>query len=195
MVAALFGVSGTGKTTTARKIIEKLPDASMVLSITTRSKKDSDIQGEYMYVWRWQFWLLEKLGFFAWVANHHENRYGTLKWSLKKALRRGDYLSIIILNKKAEDLLEYALGLNYQEQVTLIYILSPPENIQRERLKNRGDSDFEIAKRVRDGRKWDQEARESKIPYKFIRNEGLPEETAQEVIDFLGEINKEYNSV
>ena len=69
------------------------------------------------------------------------------------------------------------------------YILSPPEEELRRRLKLRGEDEAIIEKRVSDCKQWDEAATKSGIPYIFITNEELDrgvEKAALEILKYLG---------
>ena len=55
MIWSLTGSSASGKTTIARLIIEEVPNAKPLQSVTTRAVRASDIPGEYEYVNEMEF--------------------------------------------------------------------------------------------------------------------------------------------
>lgn len=188
MIVTISGASGVGKTTIGTSLLKRLFNARMIVSITTRDKRDSDNPGEYHYVSNWQFNLLDKFGAFLWTVDIHGNKYGTLKWSVKEALKRYDDIFVMLLvPDRVKNLLEYARKRGSEEFVASFYILSPSPTVLKKRLQDRGDSEFEIAKRIKDCEKWDTEAWKRDIPYIFIQNSSDDVEDA--VDDIIFDIN------
>ncbi len=195
MIVTISGASGSGKSTIAAGLYRKLGNASPVVSITTRTKRDNDNLGEYDYVSPFKFSLLNRLGSFLWTVFVHDEHYGTLKRSIRKALKRYDDVSVLILVPKCvTNLLEYAADRGSSDFVMSFYVLSPPPATLRKRLEGRGESELQIAKRIRECEKWDNEAHRSsmnnEIPYIFINNEGDVEDSVEQV---LAEINNKYD--
>jgi len=186
MIFTLSGASGAGKTSIARGLLKELPiDTRMVPSYTTstRQRRESDLPGEYKYISKFWFWLLEKIGVFIWTVYPHGNRYGTTKRWATKALKDDDTVYIMILTPKTiNDLRKFAEQTRYSNRIFSSYIVSPPQEILRERLGSRGDKEDEIEKRLADCIKWDSEARISGIPYEFVENNGVIEDTVERVI-------------
>ena len=188
MIVTISGASGAGKTTIANLLFKRLANAQPVVSITIREKRDNDNPGEYNYVPDWLFEFLKKLRFFLWTVTIHNNKYGTLKWSVNKALKRYDVISLMLLvPDKVKNLLEYSRERGLEELVTSFFILSPPPEILRKRLQNRGDSEFEIAKRIKDCEKWDSEALASDLPYIFVKNDSRVEDTIEDITSYIEE--------
>lgn len=98
MILTLTGASGVGKTTIASELLKKFPiDVRIVPSHTTRKPRDTDLPGEYRYVTKFRFWLMNLLGTFLWTVYPHGNSYGTVKRLVLKALRNGDKVHIMLL--------------------------------------------------------------------------------------------------
>ncbi len=188
MVVTISGASGAGKTTIEKSLLKRLTNIEVIVSVTTREKRDNDNPGEYKYVSKLRFRLRNKLGFFLWTVNIHGNWYGTLESSVKKALKKYDDISLMILvPDRVKNIWDYARERGLEESVISFYILSPSPTALRERLEKRGDSEFEIAKRIKDCEKWDAEALASDLPYIFIRNDDEIENTVENIISYLNE--------
>ncbi|WP_226795580.1 guanylate kinase [Altererythrobacter sp. CC-YST694] len=90
----LSSPSGAGKTTIARKILERVPGIAMSVSVTTRPMRPGEVDGkDYHFVDRPTFdRMVEEEEFLEW-AEVFGNCYGTPKAQIKAGLRAGqDFL-------------------------------------------------------------------------------------------------------
>mgnify|MGYP001559264842 FL=1 len=186
MILTLTGASGAGKTTIAGELLKKLPIyARMVPSYTTSTRKPrpTDLPGEYKYVSKFRFWFLKKIGAFLWTVYPHGNSYGTTKRWVSRALKDDSTVYVMLLFSDAiKKLNGFAEEVGYSNQVFSFFILSPAQEILRERLKSRGDEEGEIEKRIADCIKWDSEAKISDISYEFVENNSTIESVTEKVI-------------
>lgn len=186
MIVTLSGASGVGKTTIEKCLLKRLSNAKVVVSITTRDKRDNESPDEYRYISMFLFRFLNKLGAFLWTINIHDNWYGTLESSVKRALKRYDDISMMILvQDRVKHIRNYAQENGYEEFILSFYILSPSSEVLRKRLVDRGDNEFEIAKRIMDCEKWDAEALASDIPYIFVRNDDRLEIAVDDIVSHI----------
>lgn len=193
MIVTISGASGVGKTTIEKSLLKRLPNVEVVVSITTRCKRDNDNPDEYRYISKLFFRFLGKLGVFLWTVNTHDNWYGTLESSVRRALKRYDDISMMILvPDRVKNIWDYAREHGYEEFVLSFYILSPSQATLKERLGKRGDSESEIAKRIRDCELWDAEAQRAQlngsISYVFINNDtNDPEDAVNDIISHVNQ--------
>ena len=76
---------------------------------------------------------------------------------------------------------EYAPG-----KVLSIFILPPSEEELRRRLVARAtESAEEIERRIADCRKWEEEAKKSGVPYRFVRNDRTVEEAVEQIEEII----------
>ncbi len=186
MILTLTGASGAGKTTIARELLKKLPiNARMVPSYTIskfRKPRPTDLPGEYKHISQFRFWTLRITESFLWTVYPHGNSYGTTKRWVIRALRDDNTVYIMILTPDAVIKLgDFAEKTGYADQIFSYCVLSPSQEILRERLRARGDKEDEIKKRLADCVKWDSEAKASGVPYEFVKNEGTIESVTEEV--------------
>ncbi len=176
-IVTITGPSGSGKTTIARELLHKNPDWKLVLSLTTRKPRDSDLPGEYRCgVSSEEFRKREQLKEFLWIVSAHGNRYGTLRRCVDSALA-AKHISLMLLTPDAVPiLLDYAPG-----KVISFFIIPPDDAILRVRLEKRGEDPATIERRIADCKKWHQEALASRIPYLYITNCGPVEEAGQAI--------------
>lgn len=196
MIVTITGASASGKTTLQKYLLNNLANSKPIVSITSRNKRDSDNEGEYIYLskgfLKFVLWLESKIKIFLWTVEVHGNWYGTLRWSVNKALKNYDDVSIMILTPDAVRYLrKYANAQGSEEFITSFFILSPPTEILRKRLTARGDSEFDIATRIKDCEKWDSEAKRAEfmeeIPYVFVSNEGEIQDAANQIIEEIND--------
>ena len=92
--------------------------------------------------------------------------------------KKGIGMKVSILKPECIPVLqEYA-----KDSVIAFYILSPEENILRDRLIERGEhSAEEINQRIKECAEWDEKAKSSGISYVFIANNGTIEELVEQV--------------
>lgn len=187
MILTLTGASGAGKTTIAKRILEKLPNARMLTSYTTRQPRETDLRGEYSYISEEEFRAMQDRGEFLWAVFVHGIHYGTTLRSLQEAADKPKEIFIMILFYSVLlTLWSYAKKINLS--VYSSYILSPSPAILEERLNKREADPELIKKRIEDCLTWDDEAWNSGIPYFFVKNETTVEEAVDKVITRYGYI-------
>ncbi len=176
------GASGVGKTVIARTLLERFPFFGWLESITTRSIRPSNFPDEYVHVPEGEFlqWVSEEK-FVEWVQVHGNDYYGTLKTSLDRVLTDSDRIYL-----KTIDPVGLAKVHAYAPHALLpFYVLAPSEDILRQRLADRGESEETIRLRLHDCARWDSDARQSPIPYVCIQNEKTIEDVIEHIIDYL----------
>mgnify|MGYP001558826613 CR=1 FL=1 len=176
-IITLTGPSGAGKTVITRELLKNHPEWKMVLSLTSRGPRNSDLPGEYKCdVVQEEFFWRDRRGEFIWTVSAHGNIYGTLLADIQKALNSEYPLLMQILSESVKQLRSYA-----PNKVLSIFILPPDGSELKQRLEKRGESPEQIERRIADCKKWEEEARSSGIPYEFVRNDGTVEEAVEKV--------------
>lgn len=181
-IITISGPSGSGKTTLANHFLSLGPQFRMIESVTTRLPRERDRPGEFLYIAHEEFNQMEHEDKFLWVKQVHGKRYGTLRESVNKALTDFNF-SIMVITIECLPLL-YSNAMENAQKIFGLYILSPGEETLRLRMNKRGDDPHEIEKRIDECRGWDAQAREinEHTPFRFIRNEGTPDEFLEEVL-------------
>lgn len=141
----LIGPSGVGKTTLAEKA-QHDGLANRIITCTTRSPRPHEVSGQdYFFFSLEEFALRESHDEFVENEWIHGNRYGVLIRELSRALESG-HVAIVSLGyegaKRVKEL--------WPHQATIVGILPPSLETLRNRLKDRGTRDHEIALRLRE---------------------------------------------
>jgi guanylate kinase len=183
-IVSITGVTGAGKTTLAREIISKRPNARMVESITTRPRRPSDIPGEYRYVPLEEFAKLDAAKEFLWTAEHGGTHYGTMCSSILNTVAGKNMIGLMILVPDVLEHLRVFLRSSGHDH-TPIFLATPSMEVLYQRVAKRGD-DLEIFKRrYIESMGWEKAAEVSRIPFHFVANNGSIQETVTEVLTFL----------
>ncbi len=169
-LVTITGASGVGKTSIIKRFLEVRPYSRLIQSVTSRSARPTDLEGEYEYELAiGDFEQAEND--FLWVIPAHGNYYATRRKSICEFwLRRTPfYPGCMILVPEVLPLLRtYLVDC---DRLLSFYVLSPSEEELTRRLTARGDDKATIQKRIDDCRKWDAEALRSDIPYVFLSND------------------------
>lgn len=140
----ISGPSGAGKGTLVRLIKDRMPEAWLSVSATTRAPRAGEVDGrDYFFVTRDEFEsLIHTDGLLEW-ADVHGNRYGTPRAEVEKRVLEGVQVILEIDPQGALQVKER------DPDAVLIFILPPsPEELER-RLRARGtESECEIACRL-----------------------------------------------
>ncbi|MBU1644577.1 MAG: AAA family ATPase [Nanoarchaeota archaeon] len=183
-IITFTGASGVGKTTLAKKLLEK-NNFQLVTSTTTREARPSDSPREYEHISFYSFAELNEQNSFIWTAEHGGNHYGTKFKYIHNALN-APYTSIMILVPEVlPKLIDYA-----KEQILPFYIRSPGDEELKRRLIKREEPLESIEKRLKQSEDWEREAEDSKIPYRFIHNPFLRIEDAVREVRLYLNVNK-----
>lgn len=130
---AVSGPSGAGKGTLLSQVIERIPDAWVSVSATTRSPRPGEIEGVHYFFLDTDHFksLVEQDGFLEW-AQVHDNYYGTLKQSVIDHMNAGDQ---VILEIDVQGALQVRKAL---PEAHLVFIEPPSLEELERRLRQRG---------------------------------------------------------
>jgi guanylate kinase len=149
LMLVLSSPSGAGKSTIARNLLDKERDMSLSVSLTTRAKRGSEIDGtHYHFVSESEFLRYQANdGLLEW-AEVHGNYYGTPRDPAEQAMRQGKDMLFDIDWQGALQLFEKA-----RADVVSIFILPPSMAELKSRLERRAEDAPEvIAKRLENSR-------------------------------------------
>ena len=140
----LSAPSGGGKTTIARRLLDRRSDVGYSVSCTTRSPRPRERDGiDYRFLTREEFVRRRELGEFAESAEVHGNLYGTLRSEISRVLSAGLHVIMDIDVQGARQLRQVFPG-----SVT-VFVLPPSGEVLLERLRKRQtESPQQLVKRL-----------------------------------------------
>ncbi|HET7411670.1 MAG TPA: guanylate kinase, partial [Pararhizobium sp.] len=149
LMLVLSSPSGAGKSTIARTLLEHDPQLSLSVSVTTRKRRPSEIEGvHYKFVSMREFERLRDSDALIEWAEVHGNFYGTPRQAAEEALSDGHDMLFDIDWQGALQLQE-----KMSADVVSIFILPPTVKELRSRLHRRAeDSDEVIETRLTNAR-------------------------------------------
>lgn len=131
--------SGTGKTSLAKALVERMPDLAFSVSHTTRTPRPGEQHGvHYYFVSRKEFDEMVAAGRFLEHATVFGNSYGTSRGAIENLLRQGRNIILDIDWQGAR-----AVKQQMPEAVS-IFILPPTRAALQERLTARGQDSPEV---------------------------------------------------
>lgn len=141
----LAAASGTGKTSLARALVDRLPDVALSISHTTRPPRPGERDGEhYHFIGAEEFQAMVDRGEFLEHAEVFGNRYGTSRAAVEELLARGKRVIFDIDWQGARAIKRV------WPQAQSIFLLPPSRAALEQRLKNRRqDAPDVIAQRMR----------------------------------------------
>jgi guanylate kinase len=138
--------SGAGKTTLTRNLLEQEENVSLSISVTTRPRRPSEIDGvHYHFISKRRFEMMRDSDELLESAEVHGNYYGTPREPVEKALAEGrDVLFDIDWQGTAQ------LCKKMPDDVVSVFVLPPSAVELKSRLERRAeDADETIIRRLR----------------------------------------------
>lgn len=132
------GPSGSGKDTVLNKLVQNRDDIKVSVSMTTRDKRDGEIDGtHYYFVTREYFEKKVADNKMLEHAEYNGNMYGTPKDPVDEMLKAGKAVILEIEVQGAEKIRKL-----YPEAVS-IFLMPPSMRVLEERLRGRNSEDEE----------------------------------------------------
>jgi len=166
LMLILSSPSGAGKSTLTRTLSQKETNLDLSISVTTRERRPSEIDGvHYRFIAREDFDLLRARDDLLESAEVHGNGYGTPRRPVEDALKNGRDVLFDIDYQGTQQILEKA-----REDVVAIFILPPSMAELRSRLVRRAEDAPEvIARRLANAR--DEIARWTVYDYVIVNDD------------------------
>lgn len=145
VMLVLSSPSGAGKSTIARNLLAEFPDLTLSVSVTTRAKRGSEIEGKhYHFTSEKEFQRLVESDALLESASVHGNFYGTLRDPAERTMRQGKDMLFDIDWQGGKQLMEKA-----RADIVSIFILPPSmEELKRRLVRRAEDTEEVIAKRL-----------------------------------------------
>ncbi len=136
MLVLLSGVSGAGKDTIKKNLIERMDNVISLPSYTDREIRPGDIPGEtYNFVTKQEFEkMIENNELYEYDV-HHEHYYGTSRKLMNEKIASGK----IIVKDIEVNGVENLLKILKQDTKVITIFLRVPKEVLRHRLENRID--------------------------------------------------------
>jgi guanylate kinase len=146
IMLVLSSPSGAGKTTLTRNLLEQEENVALSISVTTRARRPSEIDGvHYFFVTKRRFEAMRDGGELLEWAEVHGNFYGTPREPVEKALAAGRDVLFDIDWQGTRQLLE-----KMRDDVVGVFVLPPTADELKTRLERRAeDSKSIIDERLR----------------------------------------------
>ena len=131
-VIILSAPSGAGKTSLARELIARRPDAALAVSHTTRAQRHGEVDGvDYHFINRARFDEMARAGSFIEHATVFGNQYGTSKHAVEDLFARGQHAILEIDWQGAR-----AVRAQYPRAQS-VFVMPPSLDALEQRLKSR----------------------------------------------------------
>jgi guanylate kinase len=145
-IVIVSGPSGVGKSTICKQIVERLNNAYLSISVTTRPKGPTEVDGrEYWFVSEKEFRERVDKGMLLEHAEVFGNSYGTPKDKVEEALASG---RIVILEIDVQGARQVKAIF---PDAVMIFILPPTAKVLAERIGRRGREDTKAAEQRLEG--------------------------------------------
>ncbi|WP_422373359.1 guanylate kinase [Hoeflea sp.] len=143
LMLVISSPSGAGKSTIARNVLEHDPGLSMSVSVTTRSRRASEIEGvHYHFKSQREFERMRASEALLEWAEVHGNFYGTPREAAEVAMAEGRDMLFDIDWQGAQQLQE-----KMSADVVSIFILPPSMDELRARLQRRAEDAEDVIER------------------------------------------------
>ncbi|WP_417768797.1 guanylate kinase [Stappia sp.] len=157
LMLVLSSPSGAGKSTIARQLLDQETNLKLSVSVTTRSRRSSEIDGvHYHFISRERFEQMRDRGELLEWAEVHGNYYGTPRDPVEEALGRGQDVLFDIDIQGTFQLYEAV-----RPDVVSLFILPPSIAEMKSRLHRRAEDAEDVIQRrlktaVGEMKHWDE---------------------------------------
>lgn len=144
----LSAPSGGGKTTIAKRLLERRSDLGYSVSCTTRAPRDGEVNGrDYRFLKLEEFQAARDAGEFAEWAEVHGHYYGTLRSEVERVLASGRH---VLMDIDVQGARQFHAAF---PDTVLIFVLPPSGEVLKSRLAGRkSESRERLLVRLRNAR-------------------------------------------
>ena len=180
MLVILSGVSGAGKDTIKKELIQRLEEVESLPSFTSRNPRVGEEEGiQYHFITKEQFEEKIKNNEFYEYDLHHENYYGTSRKLMNDKIQSGKIIVKDIEVNGTENLVKL---LKEDTKIVTIFLKVDKDELRR-RLENRGDNLTEEEMQIRLGRLEYEESKIKRYDY-VIKNDDF-EKTVEIIMTII----------
>jgi len=146
LMFTLVGPGGVGKNALINAVLERVKNLQQLPTATTRHIRPNEVQGrEHLFVTHEEFWQMEANGELLEWQEVTENRfYGIPRATIESGIASGQDLIADI-----EVLGAAIIRSAYPDNVILIFVAPPTLEALEKRMRDRGDEEVEIIKRLK----------------------------------------------
>ena len=144
----LSAPSGGGKTTIARRLLERRADVGYSVSCTTRAPREGEVDGrDYRFLTPAAFEAARDAGEFAEWAEVHGSYYGTLRSEVQRVLAAGRH---VLMDIDVQGARQFHVAF---PDTVLVFVLPPSGEVLKNRLAGRkSESRERLLVRLRNAR-------------------------------------------
>jgi guanylate kinase len=194
-LVVLIGDQGAGKVAIAREAIKQIPDATMVVKVTTLAPSPSHIKGEYRYAHNIQYfdsWVGE--GKILWPDWDGGNKTGIDRASLLSSVLSATSVGFLVLKHTDKtislltDLQNFLSrgGVDLNATVKLIFVVRPDPGTLEQRLWHKADLKAELARRTETPADVNAYRAAAMVPVWELPNDGTLDQAVARLRELIG---------
>ena len=135
----LSAPSGGGKTTIARRLLERRSDVGYSVSCTTRAAREGEVDGrDYRFLGASEFVERRDAGEFAEWAEVHGHLYGTLRSEVERVLASGRH---VLMDIDVQGARQFHVAF---PDTVLVFVLPPSGEVLKSRLAGRKSGPIDV---------------------------------------------------
>jgi guanylate kinase len=166
LLLVLSSPSGAGKTSVSRELLEREPDLTMSISVTTRPMRPGEVDGQdYVFVGEAEFDRMVEAGELLEHARVFGNLYGTPRARVEAALAAGSDVMFDVDWQGTQQLME-----RDREDLVRVFLLPPSYEELERRLRNR-EQDSDDTVRARMAKAADEMSHYSEYEYVLVNRD------------------------
>lgn len=172
----------------ARMLLNQIPRARMVETITTKALRSSDeLPGEYCSVSSDEFDEMNRNNLFVWTTEQDGYHYGVMSETISTIFEFRDTLGIIILSLESVPWLwRFLEKIGKDHRYAPIFLLPPEQIVLEQQLRERGESEERIAADLVQGHNFIRKVGLSGIPFRYLYNKESIESSFYELGNIIG---------